>query len=87
VLAAHRGRRQAARLGLTQDPDDLLFLEPRLAHRISSTREILSQPLVRKTQSTSSLLERGLRNPSLEVVQAVARGLGTTMASLVGELE
>ena len=34
-----------------------------------------------------SLLERGLRNPSLEVIQAVARGLDTTMAALVGELE
>ena len=34
-----------------------------------------------------SLLERGQRNPSLEVISAVAKGLGTTMASLVGELE
>jgi transcriptional regulator with XRE-family HTH domain len=34
-----------------------------------------------------SLLERGQRNPSLEVICAVARALGTTMASLVGELE
>jgi hypothetical protein len=33
------------------------------------------------------LLERGQRNPSLEVISAVAKGLGTTMASLVGELE
>lgn len=34
-----------------------------------------------------SLLERGQRNPSLEVIRALARGLGTTMASLVSELE
>jgi transcriptional regulator with XRE-family HTH domain len=34
-----------------------------------------------------SLLERGLRTPSFEVVRQLAGGLGTTMASLVGELE
>ena len=34
-----------------------------------------------------SLLERGRRNPSLEVICAVAKGMRTTMASLVGELE
>ena len=34
-----------------------------------------------------SLLERGLRMPSLLVVQQLARGLGTTMTSLVQELE
>jgi transcriptional regulator with XRE-family HTH domain len=34
-----------------------------------------------------SLLERGRRNPSLEVICAVAKGLGTSMASLVGELD
>lgn len=34
-----------------------------------------------------SLLERGLRMPSLLVVQQLARGLGTTMTSMVQELE
>lgn len=34
-----------------------------------------------------SLLERGQRNPSLEVIAALAVGLETTMASLVGELD
>lgn len=34
-----------------------------------------------------SLLERGQRNPSLEVIRAVAKGLGTTMAGLVAEVE
>ena len=34
-----------------------------------------------------SLLERGKRMPTLEVVRKLAAGLGTTMASLMGELE
>ena len=34
-----------------------------------------------------SLLERGLRMPSLLVVQQLARGFDTTMTSLVQELE
>ena len=34
-----------------------------------------------------SLLERGQRNPSLEVIRAVAKGLGATMAELVAEVE
>jgi transcriptional regulator with XRE-family HTH domain len=34
-----------------------------------------------------SLLERGQRTPSIEVVRHLATALGTTMASLVGELE
>jgi len=34
-----------------------------------------------------SLLERGQRQPQLETIRALAQGLGTTMAELVGELE
>ena len=34
-----------------------------------------------------SLLERGLRNPSLTVISKLARALDTTMTALVGELE
>lgn len=34
-----------------------------------------------------SLLERGQRNPSLEVIHALALGLGTSMATLVRELD
>ena len=34
-----------------------------------------------------SLLERGLRNPSLTVVSKLARALETSMTSLVAELE
>lgn len=34
-----------------------------------------------------SLLERGKRMPSLQVVKKLAAGLGTTMASLMEELE
>jgi transcriptional regulator with XRE-family HTH domain len=34
-----------------------------------------------------SLLERGQRNPSLEVIGALARGLDTTMGALVAALE
>ncbi|WP_348652851.1 helix-turn-helix transcriptional regulator [Polyangium sp. y55x31] len=34
-----------------------------------------------------SLLERGKRNPSLNVVQALATALGTTMTRLVSEVE
>ena len=34
-----------------------------------------------------SLLERGLRNPSLVTVQVLAQALETTMTSLVRELE
>jgi transcriptional regulator with XRE-family HTH domain len=34
-----------------------------------------------------SLLERGLRMPSILVVQQLAKALDTTMASLVGEVE
>ena len=34
-----------------------------------------------------SLLERGRRMPSLEVVRKLAAALGTTMASLVAEVE
>ena len=34
-----------------------------------------------------SLLERGLRNPSLTVIDHLALGLGTSMAALVKELE
>jgi transcriptional regulator with XRE-family HTH domain len=34
-----------------------------------------------------SLLERGQRMPSIEVVRQLATALGTTMASLMGELE
>ncbi|MBY0401319.1 helix-turn-helix domain-containing protein [Myxococcota bacterium] len=34
-----------------------------------------------------SLLERGQRNPSLEVIAALAEGLNTSMASLVGALD
>lgn len=34
-----------------------------------------------------SLLERGLRMPSILVVQQLARALQTTMASLLGEVE
>ena len=34
-----------------------------------------------------SLLERGLRNPSLTVIAKLAKALGTTMTSLVSELE
>ena len=34
-----------------------------------------------------SLLERGQRQPQLETIRALARGLGTTMAELVGELD
>jgi transcriptional regulator with XRE-family HTH domain len=44
--------------------------------------------LLETAQATSiSLLERGLRNPSLTVVSRLARALGVTMAALVGELE
>ncbi len=34
-----------------------------------------------------SLLERGLRNPSLTSIQKVARALGTSMGALVSEAE
>ncbi len=34
-----------------------------------------------------SLLERGLRMPTIGVVQKLARALKTTMASLIAELE
>ena len=34
-----------------------------------------------------SLLERGMRMPSIEVVQKLAGALQTTMASLMGELD
>ncbi len=34
-----------------------------------------------------SLLERGLRNPSLTSIQKVARALGISMAALVSEAE
>ena len=34
-----------------------------------------------------SLLERGLRMPSILVVQQLAKALDTSMASLMGELE
>ena len=34
-----------------------------------------------------SLLERGRRNPSLNVVAALARGLGTSTVALMGDLE
>ena len=34
-----------------------------------------------------SLLERGLRMPSIEVVRKLAVALSTSMASLIGELE
>ena len=34
-----------------------------------------------------SLLERGKRMPSIEVVRVVAAALKTTMTSLIGELE
>lgn len=34
-----------------------------------------------------SLLERGLRMPSIEVVRKLAAALNTTMASLIEELE
>ena len=34
-----------------------------------------------------SMLERGLRMPSIDVVRKVAQALGTTMASLMAELE
>lgn len=34
-----------------------------------------------------SLLERGLRNPSLTVISKLAKALGTSMTALVGELE
>jgi DNA-binding XRE family transcriptional regulator len=34
-----------------------------------------------------SLLERGKRNPSLNVIQALAAALGTTMTFLVSEVE
>jgi transcriptional regulator with XRE-family HTH domain len=33
------------------------------------------------------LLERGLRTPSIEVLRKVAIGLGTTMSSLIRDLE
>ena len=34
-----------------------------------------------------SLLERGLRTPTIEVVRQLAEALDTTMASLMGEVE
>ena len=34
-----------------------------------------------------SLLERGLRTPTIEVVRLLAKGLKTTMTALVAELE
>lgn len=34
-----------------------------------------------------SLLERGLRNPSLAVIWQIAEALDTSMASIVGEVE
>jgi transcriptional regulator with XRE-family HTH domain len=34
-----------------------------------------------------SLLERGLRNPSLVVIEKLATALDTSMTSLVGEVE
>src|SRR5262245_14168818 len=63
VLAAHRRRRQAAGLSLPKDPDDLLFLEPGFAHRISSAREILSQWLVRNSESVSPVQNHPTRSP------------------------
>jgi transcriptional regulator with XRE-family HTH domain len=33
------------------------------------------------------LLERGLRNPTIDVVCRLARALGTTMTAMVAELE
>ncbi len=33
------------------------------------------------------LLERGLRMPSILIVQQIAKALGTTMADLLGEVE
>jgi transcriptional regulator with XRE-family HTH domain len=34
-----------------------------------------------------SMLERGKRMPSIEVVRKLAQALGTTMVSLIGDLE
>jgi transcriptional regulator with XRE-family HTH domain len=34
-----------------------------------------------------SLLERGLRNPSLTVISKLARALGATMTTLISDLE
>lgn len=34
-----------------------------------------------------SLLERGLRMPTIEVVRRLARALGTSMTALIAELE
>jgi transcriptional regulator with XRE-family HTH domain len=34
-----------------------------------------------------SLLERGLRTPSILIVKQLAEGLGTTMTSLIADLE
>lgn len=34
-----------------------------------------------------SLLERGLRNPSLTVIHALARALGTSMVAMVGRVQ
>jgi len=38
-------------------------------------------------RTSISLLERGLRMPSILVVQKLARALGTTMTSLIRQLE
>ena len=48
------------------------------------------EQLAEKASLTSayiSLLERGKRMPTLFVVRKIARGLKTTMASLMAELE
>jgi transcriptional regulator with XRE-family HTH domain len=53
---------------------------------VSMSQEALADR-ARLHRTYISLLERGLRMPSILVVQQLAKALETTMASLMGELE
>jgi transcriptional regulator with XRE-family HTH domain len=53
---------------------------------VSMSQELLADR-ARLHRTYISLLERGLRMPSILVVQQLAKALDTSMASLIGELE
>ncbi len=55
-------------------------------HAVGFSQETLADR-ARLHRTYISLLERGLRTPSILVVKQLAGALDTTMASLMGELE
>ena len=61
-----------------------------ILRKYRSEKEITQEALAEKADIASkmvSLIERGVRNPSLNVADSIAKGLGVSLAQMIKEAE